>query len=113
MKKIINIDRTPILFDSETEKVKRIQREDRYIDGFFVVPEDAKLQWENYFGDSIDDRDVKKGDIIVTFYNARTGTDYAVVKSEDWLNAINKYNKSLQDEKEDWANSKCENCESI
>lgn len=113
MKKIVNIDRTPVIFDSETEKIKRITRENRYIDEIFVVPEDAKLHWENDFGDSVDDKDVKKGDIIVTFYNKRAGTDYVVVKSEDWLNAINKYNESLQNEKEDWAYDKCINKESI
>ena len=43
MKKIINIDRKPIVVDVETAEVKAIDRSARGIDDVYVVPEDAHV----------------------------------------------------------------------
>lgn len=107
MIKIVNVDRRPIMFNTETEQVKGIKCNVRAIDDIFVVPEDAKLHWENKYNCSVEDTDVKKGDIIVTFYNTDLGTDHVVVKSNEWLNAINHYNEIEQKRKEEWAKDKC------
>ena len=107
MIKIVNVDRKPILFNTDTEEIKGIKCSVRAIDDIFVVPEDAKLHWENKYNGSVEDTDVNKGDIIVTFYNTDLGTDHVVVKSNEWLNAINHYNEIEQKRKESWAKDKC------
>lgn len=107
MIKIINVDRKPILFNTETEEIKGLKCNVVAIDDIFIVPEDAKLHWENKYNDSVEDTDVKKGDIIVTFYNTDLGTDHIVVKSNEWLNAINHYNEIQQKIKESWAKDRC------
>ena len=107
MIKIVNVDRKPIMFNTETEQIKGIKCNVRAIDDIFVVPEDAKLHWENKYNGSVEDTDVNKGDIIVTFYNTDLGTDHVVVKSNEWLNAINHYNESEQKRKESWAKDEC------
>ena len=98
MIKIVNVDRKPILFNTETEEIKGIKCSVRAIDDIFVVPEDAKLHWENKYNGSVEDTDVNKGDIIVTFYNTDLGTDHVVVKSNEWLNAINHYGLKIVEE---------------
>lgn len=117
MIKIVNVGRTPIVFNTETCDVKGLKSEYQPIDSIYIVPEDAKLHWENKFKDSIDDVDVNKNDIIITFYNRDFGTDYVVVKSEGLLNAINNYKAADQKRKEEWAAKKtqvtesCGNCD--
>lgn len=32
--------------------------------------------------------DVKKNDILITFYDKDLGTDFVIIKSEDWLKAL-------------------------
>ena len=43
MKKIINIDRKPIMVDTETAFVTSIDRSTRGIDDVYVIPEDAHI----------------------------------------------------------------------
>ena len=45
MKKIINIDRKPIIVDTDTAEVYAINRSARGIDDIYVIPEDANVEW--------------------------------------------------------------------
>ena len=120
MKKIINIDRKPIIVDVEAAEVKAIERSTRGIDDVYVVPEDAHIEWTSkLFPDKTVEADVKKDDILITFYDRDRGADFVIVKSEDWLKALNNAKGAGQKRKEEWAakqkesahvNVACEDC---
>lgn len=104
MKKIINIERKPIVVDTETAEVNAINRSARGIDDIYVIPEDAHIEWTSkLFPDKIIETDVKKDDILVTFYDRDLGVDFVVVQSKDWLKALNNAKEADQKRKEEWA----------
>lgn len=104
MKKIINIDRKPIIVDTETAFVTSIDRSTRGIDDVYVIPEDAHIEWRSrVFPDKTIEVDAKKDDILVTFYDKDLGTDFVIIKSTDWLNALNNAADADQKRKEEWA----------
>lgn len=110
MKKIINIDRKPIIVDTDTAEVKAINRSVRGIDDIYVIPEDAHIEWESrLFPNKTIEVDIKKNDILVTFYDRDLGADFVIVKSEDWLNAIDNAKAADQKRKEEWAAKQKEN----
>ena len=104
MKKIINIDRKPIIVDTETAFVTSIDRSTRGIDDVYVIPEDAHIEWRSrMFPDKTIEADVNKDDILVTFYDKDLGTDFVIIKSNDWLKALNNAADADQKRKEEWA----------
>ena len=104
MKKIINIDRKPIIVDIDAAEVQAIDRSARCIDDVYVIPEDAHVEWTSkLFPDKTICTDVKKDDILITFYDRDLGTDFVVIKSEDWLKALNNAKEADQKRKEEWA----------
>ena len=109
MKKIINIDRKPIIVDTDTAEVKAINRSTRGIDDIYVIPEDAHIEWESKLFDKTIEADVKKSDILVTFYDRDLGADFVIIKSEDWLKALNNAKDAEQKRKEEWAAKQKEN----
>lgn len=110
MKKIINIERKPIVVDTETADVNAINRSARGIDDIYVIPEDAHIEWTSkLFPDKIIETDVKKDDILVTFYDRDLGVDFVVVQSKDWLKALNNAKEADQKRKEEWAAKQNEN----
>ena len=110
MKKIINIDRKPIIVDTETAFVTSIDRSTRGIDDVYVIPEDAHIEWRSrVFPDETIEADVKKDDILVTFYDKDLGTDFVIIKSTDWLKALNTAADADQKRKEEWAAKQKEN----
>lgn len=102
MKKILNIKRYPIIIDTETLDIKAIPERTRGIDSIYVIPEDAKLTWESKDNDPVD-IDVKKDDILITFYDISLGKDFVVVNSSDWKAMLDESEKKKQEEKEKWA----------
>ena len=102
MKKILNIKRYPIIVDTETLDIKAIPERTRGIDSIYVIPEDAKLTWESKDNDPVS-IDVKKDDILITFYDTSLGKDFVVVNSEDWKSMLDVSDKKRQEEKEKWA----------
>ena len=109
MKKIINIERKPIIIDTDTAEVKAINRSTRGIDDIYVIPEDAHIEWESKLFDKTIEADVKKSDILVTFYDRDLGADFVIIKSEDWLKALNNAKDAEQKRKEEWAAKQKEN----
>ena len=104
MKKIINIDRKPIMVDTETAFVTSIDRSTRGIDDVYVIPEDAHIEWRSrMIPDKTIEADVKKDDILVTFYDKDLGADFVIIKSTDWLNALNNAADANQKRIEEWA----------
>ena len=110
MKKIINIDRKPIMVDTDTAEVQAINRSARGIDDIYVITEDANIEWTSKFStNKTICADVKKDDILITFYDRDLGTDFVVIKSEDWLKALNNAKEADQKRKEEWAAKQKEN----
>lgn len=110
MKKIINIERKPIIIDTDTAEVQAINRSVRGIDDVYVIPEDANVEWTSrFFPNKTICADVKKDDILITFYDSDLGTDFVIIKSEDWLKAINNAKEAYQKRKEEWAAKQKEN----
>ena len=110
MKKIINIDRKPIVVDTDTTEVQAIERSARGIDDVYVIPEDAHVKWTSkFFPNKTISADVKKDDILITFYDRDLGADFVIVKSEDWLKALNNAKAADQKRKEEWAAKQKEN----
>lgn len=110
MKKIINIERKPIIVDTDTAEVQAINRSARGIDDVYVIPEDANVEWTSkFFPNKTICADVKKDDILITFYDSDLGTDFVIIKSEDWLKAINNAKEAGQKRKEEWAAKQKEN----
>lgn len=104
MKKIINIDRKPIIVDTDTTEVKAIDRSARGIDDVYVIPEDANVEWTSkFFPNKTICTDVQKDDILITFYDKDLGADFVIIKSEDWLKALNNAKAAEQKRKEEWA----------
>lgn len=104
MKKIINIERKPIIIDTDTAEVQAINRSARAIDDIYIIPEDAHIKWTSKLSpDKVIEADVKKNDILVTFYDRDLGTDFVIVQSEDWLKALNNAKEADQKRKEEWA----------
>lgn len=104
MKKIINIDRKPIIVDTDTTEVKAIDRSARGIDDVYVIPEDANVEWTSkFFPNKTICTDVKKDYILITFYDKDLGADFVIIKSEDWLKALNNAKAAEQKRKEEWA----------
>lgn len=110
MKKIINIDRRPIIVDTDTTEAQAIERSARGIDDVYVIPEDAHVEWTSkFFPNKIIYADVKKDDILITFYDRDLGADFVIIKSEDWLKALNNAKAADQKRKEEWAAKQKEN----
>lgn len=120
MKKIINIERKPIIVDTDAAEVQAINRSARGIDEVYVIPEDANVEWTSKFStNKTICADVKKDDILITFYDRDLGTDFVIIKSEDWLKALDNAKAADQKRKEEWAakqkessyvNAACKDC---
>lgn len=109
MKKILNVKRYPIILDTETLDIEAIPERTRGIDSIYVIPEDAKLTWESKANNPVS-IDVKKDDILITFYDTSLGKDFVVVNSADWKSMLDASDKKRQEEKEKWASeaSQCD-----
>lgn len=110
MKKIININRHPIMIDTDKEEAMKVPGTCRGIDGVYVIPEDTSVIWTDNDGNKTV-RDVAKGDIMVTFYDREFGVDFIIAKSDEWVTALKAASDAEQKRKEEWA-AKCKsNCE--
>ncbi len=113
MKKIINSQRIPIIVDTDTLQASLIKRAPRAIDNIYVIPDDATIVWKKV-DPNLEDRtvDVKKGDIMIVFYDRDCKKDFVIVKGADeWLEAIDNYENALQTRKEEWAAKQKMECE--
>lgn len=110
MNKIVNVGkRTPIMINTDTLDIVTIPERTRSIDSIYIIPEDAKMHWEQEDCDPID-IDVNKDDILITFYNSDLGKNFTIVKSEDWKNMLLHAEDEIQKRKERWAKEKTDAC---
>lgn len=93
-------------FDTETEQVNALPIEREAIRSITLVKEPGML----VNGDN--EINVKSGDLIIRFYERYFGKNMIVVKSKDWKNNLDTYNKKMEEERnKTLALKACENCD--
>lgn len=106
-----------IWIDTETEEVGTLNDMDRYdIRHIYYIEEPMRVIYKD--SNAQEELEVKKGDILLTFYSRNGFTKrLAVVKSKQWKDNILGAIKFEQEQKEKWAaekakhenEAKCEN----
>lgn len=87
-----------VKFDTETSDINVIEYEYQSIRRVTMLDEDG----EATIGDKV--YNVKKGDIVVSFYkNNDTDIDHVVLKNKDWKKRIIQMHEAEQKRKEEWA----------
>lgn len=87
-----------VKFDTETSDINVIEYEYQSIRRVTMLDEDG----EATIGDKV--YNVKKGDIVVSFYkNNDTDIDHVVLKNKDWKKRIIQLHEAEQKRKEEWA----------
>lgn len=87
-----------VKFDTETSDINVIEYEYQSIRRVTMLDEDG----EATIGDKV--YNVKKGDIVVSFYkNDDTDVDHVVLKNKDWKKRIIQMHEAEQKRKEEWA----------
>lgn len=111
MKTMVNLDErrfAMVEYDGENLTAQRIETSPERIGAITVVPEDCLLQYTTS-DNTVIHKDVKKDDIILYFYSKDMGTPFIIVKSKEWVEAINTYNVEQQRQKEEWAKNAVSN----
>lgn len=106
-----------IYVDTETNEVGKLSHEDRYdTRDIYYIEEPMHVVYQS--GETTDEIDVKKGDILLVFYNNRFNK-YVLesIKAKRWTSNIKNKRAIEQKEKEEWASknltacTECDNCE--
>lgn len=95
----------PIVFDPETMDTAIYSGAREAIDRVFLVKEEMKFRNTKQDG-SVQEIDVKPGDILIKFYESVFPNNWIVVNSNEWKENIETYNKKQED-----ALKKCNECE--
>ena len=97
-----------ILVDTEENTVNQLDGQREAIQRIYLAEEPMHVIYGR--GEYKREVDVKKDDIIVTFYTDDFENRIVVVKNKDWANNLKKYNKRQQEIKEKWAADAGDNC---
>lgn len=98
-----------ILIDTEENTADRLTSAPQRIDYVYLAKEPMHVIFGE--GDNKKEFDVKKGELIVTFYEKDFKNRAIVVKNKQWADNITTYEKLEQERKEKWAaESTCKNC---
>lgn len=98
-----------ILVDTENETANRIESARQAIDRIYLAEEPMHVVFGE--GETHAEADVKKGDLIITFFCRDFKNRMVVVKNKQWAENITLWEKAEQEEKERWAKAKCDGCE--
>jgi hypothetical protein len=90
-----------ILIDTEENTANTVDSQREAIQRIYLAEEPMHVVYGS--GEYKREVDVKKDDIIVTFYTDDFENRIVVVKNKDWANNLKKYNKRQQEIKEQWA----------
>lgn len=101
---------TNICIDSETETAEVIDRIPYDISCAYYIDEPMHVIYS--CGETKVERDVKKGDIVITFDRNQFAkeTPLTVVKSKEWNKIIKNRRDAEQKAKEEWAEKQCNEC---
>ena len=110
MKTLFISNNSNIWVDSEENECNTLPTEREAIQRIYLAQEPMHVIYQA--GEYKREVDVKKDDLIITFYTDDFENRMIVVKNKDWVNNIKKYNKREQERKEKWAaeNTQCCDC---
>lgn len=97
-----------ILIDEEEHSVSRLDTQREAISRVYLIPEAMHIVFGE--GETHQELDVKKDDIVIVFYNGTFDKQIVVVKSKDWARNLKIYNEEQQKIKEEWALKKANEC---
>lgn len=99
-----------VIFDKETQEVSVLEKVRLCIDCIYVAPDDMHIVHK--YGDKKRELDVKKGDIIATFYSNDCKHNIIAFSNAEWLENAEAIKEAEQREKEAWAKeNKCKCCD--
>ena len=101
MKTLYICNNSNILIDTEENTANAIDTQREAIQRIYLAEEPMHVVYGS--GEYKREVDVKKDDLIITFYTDEFENRMIVVKSKDWANNLKKYNKRQQELKEKWA----------
>lgn len=104
MKTLYISNNSNILIDTEENTANTIDIQREAIQRIYLAEEPMHVVYGS--GEYKREVDVKKDDLIITFYTDEFENRMIVVKSKDWANNLKKYNKRQQELKEKWAAEK-------
>lgn len=95
MIKYIIVENTSSLFkfDTETESVDSLNVEREAIRSITLIDEPGILV------DGDNETPVESGDLVIRFYERYFDKNTIVVKSKDWKNNLNAYNKKIEEDR--------------
>lgn len=85
-----------IIFDEETKELSNLDSEREAVSWVRTAPEDMKLVYVKENGEN-ETLDIKKGQMIIRFYESYFPHRVIVVDSNEWLENITEYNKKMKD----------------
>lgn len=109
MKTLYISNSSNILIDTEENTANSLDSQREAIQRIYLAEEPMHVVYGS--GEYKREVDVKKDDVIVTFYTDDFENRIVVVKSKDWANNLKKYNKRQQEIKEKWAADESAKCE--
>ena len=92
-----------ICIDPEEDFVNRMPTEREGISRIFLAKEPMHVVYVE--GEYRRELDVKKDDIIITFYSNDWKERIVVAKSKDWVKNLKEWNEEEQRRKEEWADA--------
>lgn len=97
-----------IKFDTETEECSVVHNQSMHIDWFYYIDEDGEFSMNGK------KQAVKKGDIVVKFYEDRelNREPFIVIRSKEWKKMIETERKHDEQQKE-CGKSCCDCCEKV
>lgn len=101
MKKWYITPSTNLVIDTESDEVTRAKDQYTSINCCYAAPEDRTVIFTDSKGQKT--FDVKKGQIILTFYKDQLPNQIVVIDSKEFFENIDFMVKETQKEKEEWA----------
>lgn len=97
-----------IWVDTENDETGRLDQVDRYdIRATYLIEEPMHVVYQS--GEKREEMDVKKGDILCTFYSRDAfKNNIGIIKSKEWKANVEAYRKAEQKAKEEWAKKHAE-----
>lgn len=92
-----------ILFSAEFNDNHDIVSEEKYIAqregirGIYIIPEDTTLRYFDKKENISKTREVKKGQLLISFYENSFTNSFIIIDSKEWLENLNDYNKKCSE----------------
>ena len=104
-----------MVVDKETNEIGSLDSCREAISRIYMIEEDMDVVVKN--GDKSITLKAEADDLLVVFYESSFENPAVLIKSKEWRDNIDGYNKKIQKEKEEWAAKKaaddvpqCDNC---